>query len=189
MTGVCRTYSTSFSLTATRINWVCMCIVQLEKAVWVRHGGLRRTETPHGELRSNQSWHGLDLKQNQMTRIALHRWRRDLKLSECLCVRVSLSALQTQIFGVKIALQTVRKAIKGLSIKHPTGITFTGTWLHMLRLYLMYSTFPRWPAWGSEWSQNIGWAKPPKHQDRNICGEYLFQEIPPRSLIQTNYRC
>lgn len=37
--------------------------------------GLERTETPQGELRSNQSWNELYLNQNQMTRITLH-WLR-----------------------------------------------------------------------------------------------------------------
>ena len=91
---VCRKYP---FLSHYRSKCVCVCVgvyvyvcvmYSLESSVWVSHEGLGRTETPHGELRSNQSWNGLDLNQNQMTRIGLHWLRHELQLSVCVCVCV-----------------------------------------------------------------------------------------------------
>lgn len=58
---------------------VHVCDVQLEKQ-WLNES-LGRTETPEGELRSNQSRNGVYLNQNQMTRISLHWLRHDLQPS------------------------------------------------------------------------------------------------------------
>lgn len=170
--------------------WVCMGNVQLEKQCVSESLRPRknRNTTRWTYCRSNQSWNGLDLKQNQMTRISLHWLRYDLQLSACVCVCVYVS-LYVCISVIKRCNAKVQEMLFSdwhLSFKtNTTHVTLHVQEYYCVCSYMHVNSCCQQPEAVSK-AKILGNEIPPSLQDRNICGEYLsmkcLREVESRPI-------